>query len=340
LSQGSPLPHNDKPNFTELTHNVQAEAAYHETVERLNNPPALRTIQEQRIKDANDTAKAAEIRAKQLEDARLKAIEEGAAAAQQETAAERARREEAEKNLAAEKARTLQGQIENLRTDIQRFATSGTGQKGLVEQFQEIKALVKEMGLSNPAGAQDATIQLEITRLQMQDAREARAFQKQMRDSDREWDLKLQQLASDNNFRKEELAIKKQQGDMFANLPKLLGSAIGQGFAARAEALAGAGAASGAIAGQPAKVNTIVAGEGEAGEVECPDCHTLIGVAPTTKSTICAGCGIQYMIKREPRSEPAPSPTPPKNANVGTVGSLGTGPASPADEAEREERRL
>jgi len=46
----------------------------------------------------------------------------------------------------------------------------------------------------------------------------------------------------------------------------------------------------------------IAAGEGEAGETECPGCHSVIPISEVADDVICAGCGARYTIERIPKA--------------------------------------
>ena len=64
-------------------------------------------------------------------------------------------------------------------------------------------------------------------------------------------------------------------------------------------AVTGAGAVAGAGAGAITS-RVIEAGEGEAGETQCPvpGCNTVIPIQEADTGAVCAGCGTQYTIER------------------------------------------
>lgn len=162
--------------------------------------------------------------------------------------------------------------------------------KGLAEQVKEAKELLepfqKEKTTELPAEISlkiremDTNLQLRLE--EMKDARAA---------NDREWQLQLQKWQEEREDKRSlleaEISARKEGNVLLANGIEKLGQVI---TAAKG---AGVGTGTRAIASR-----VIEAAEGEAGETECPGCHTVIPIQGADTSAICAGCGTPYTISR------------------------------------------
>ena len=186
--------------------------------------------------------------------------------------------------------------------NLEKMVQQGMTQKNFAQQAAEIRELATELGFQRPdpalASAGDATIRLEISRLNMEEKRLEREFKWKMRQDDKQWQLEMQKLQDDRGAKQAELAQQAKRDDMFASFPQRIGSAIGKGMVESGEG--------GGVSERPkGKSHHIEAGTGDSGEVECPSCGQPIGIGPTARSAVCANCGTRLIVKRTETEAPA-----------------------------------
>jgi len=165
--------------------------------------------------------------------------------------------------------------------------------KTLPEQVKDAKDLIDTFG-QKPSG--DGNLSLEIEKvkgdreLQLEKLRIERAA------GERDFQLKMKQWETEREDKRAiasaEIAVKKEGNQLLADLVEKLAQVI----------TAAAGGAVGAGAARGIASRVIEAGEGEAGETECPSCHSVIPISESADDVICAGCGARYTIKRIPKS--------------------------------------
>jgi len=197
-----------------------------------------------------------------------------------------------------------QEKIESLRRDfsekmetLQKTIQSGGSQKSFMEQWTEMQTMAKEMGLEKTSTGQDPMIQLELAKMNYQQAKEDREFKWQMKQDDKKWQLEMQKLQDDREFRHIELNQQAKKDEMFASLPQTIGGAISKGLIDGQ----GEGEADHPITRQ-GKSYHIEIGEGESGDIICNNCDTPVGVGPTTTKAVCAGCNRIFNVTRKPVS--------------------------------------
>jgi ribosomal protein S27AE len=177
--------------------------------------------------------------------------------------------------------------------------------KGLADQIKEAKELInaiskpeKEAEISGIPGnimvemkKMDHDIQLRIQ--QMEDDRLQRK---------QDFDLKVKQWEEMREDRRDELAAKiqveKERNELIGGGLERLGRVFAQ---ATSEAPSeGMGVASGGISSP-----MIEAGEGDFGEISCPNCQSSVPIARDAVRAICPGCGQTYTVKRVPITKEA-----------------------------------
>ena len=168
-------------------------------------------------------------------------------------------------------------------------------QASILDQVNELNNLASVLGFQKVDPSQgDMSVQLEIIRLQNEEAHAKREFEWQMEKDKREWDLKLR---AQDNMNAVELAKLKQADDR----TKLLGSipeTIGRAVAAGIQQGGGEGGGEGAGGASRPRGSTIEADAGEFGVVECPGCQGEVAFGPTAPSAVCSGCGAKFPVKR------------------------------------------
>jgi len=164
--------------------------------------------------------------------------------------------------------------------------------KTLPEQVKDAKDLIDTFGQKTD-GAGNLSLEIEkvkgerelaITKLNAEIAAGNRDFQLKMK----QWETEREDKRAIANA---ELVVKKEGNQLLADVVEKLATII---TAAAGGAVGAAGA--GAIAG----ARVIEAREGEAGETECPNCHTRLAISESDVDVICAGCGARYSIERMP----------------------------------------
>lgn len=214
---------------------------------------------------------------------------------------------EAENKLQAEKIDSLRRdfatQMDVLNKTIEKMTTTKDA-RPLHEQFKEqyttVLDLAKGMGLERTSTGRDPMVDIKLAEMNYENARRDREWQLQLKESDRKWQMDLQELKDKREFRERELVIQAKRDEMIFSAPAVIGAAIAKGLAESAQG--GGAPPGGGIQNQPGSPQAFKgqAAEGESGEIECPSCHAMVGVGPTTTSAECAWCHSQFDIERGP----------------------------------------
>lgn len=192
-------------------------------------------------------------------------------------------------------------------------------QRNLVEQVKEAKDLLIALQPEKPKGSGllvegiPAEIALEIKKMDtnLQITLEQMKDDRQRRDQD--FKLTLEEFKENREMKRQEIdgkiQVEKDRNELLAGGIETIGKAIGRGYwEAGQEATAPQGGISQKQQSQ-AKSYTLKLDEGESGQFDCPNCHTKVGVGPTSTVVRCVGCNSQFPITRAPAaapSEPAP----------------------------------
>lgn len=177
------------------------------------------------------------------------------------------------------------------------------GKGSLADQLAGVRVMAKELGMAQPdIGAGDPALQVQMLQLQHAEAQREREFQWQMQKDREAREDRKEERIDERSYRTAELAIQREKTEMFAKAPEVLGRAIASGMMSSPES-GGRGIASKNKSGYH-----IEAGEGQGGEIECPNpgCKEPIGVGPTARAAVCATCGTRVSIKRVKSETPAP----------------------------------
>lgn len=204
------------------------------------------------------------------------------------------------------KANAGQSSISNQLAEVRNTAkelgwVEPEGKRTLSVQLEEVKNVAKELGLAEPksgGGVSDSVaLQLEKMRVDHELAIEQIRDDRSRRDA--EWDLTKEKWREEKELKQEEiqgnLAVKREQNELIGGITERLGRVIASAT------MSGGGGNSGGIAGQAGQIGqAIEAGEGEFGEVQCPNtnCGSIIAIAKDAAQAICTGCGTKYPIKR------------------------------------------
>jgi hypothetical protein len=217
---------------------------------------------------------------------------------------------------------TLGGQLLELKQAI-----AGGNRHNIMEELTAVETLATKLGFSKtppPATTFDTSsfhAQIELKRLEQEMQRENRRFQLEMKRDDRMWQLELAKLDAARAESAAKLEAEKRRWETIAAIPEQLGGAVAQGLISRNAA----GKAEQKVAAQAEEPPISVGAEPDAAaQFECPACHSIVGLGPTSKTAVCARCGQKFVIHRQPAPEsvkkaapqkpapaPAPAPVPP-----------------------------
>ena len=293
-----------------------------EMISRLKNPPAAEApFQIKGSVNLGDIDMQAQ--AKKAEDAAAAASKkaEDAAIAEREASQKRidTLTEEANKAKEALHNAELQRVSEQLSNKIEALqkAITGGNQKTIIEQLADVDTLAGKLGYLKPqAGPSsgDPHLMIELKKLEQIMAVDDRNFQARMAQDGREWTLKLRELDQNKVIADEKLAAERDKWKAISSIPTQLGTAVAKGLVQEG------GAAAGAVQAKGKKPVVISANKGESGELDCPNCGTLVAIGPTARGAVCASCNQQFSINRNPSlAPPATPPTPTLTPEEGEV---------------------
>jgi hypothetical protein len=201
------------------------------------------------------------------------------------------------KNLAI----TFQTQMEGLQKIIERQGS----QKSFIEQYTEAMETAKTLGfqMGQPAGGSSAELQLQLKKLDFDQAVTLRNLAREEKAEARKWDLELRRLDDDRKAKEAELAAAQRRDDMIASFPQAIGGAIARGVM---ESRGGGGAPGVASEPRGKTSHHIEAGPGESGETPCPECGEVMAIGPTARAAVCPGCGLRVPIHRTTKEPEEP----------------------------------
>jgi len=170
--------------------------------------------------------------------------------------------------------------------------------KPFKEQYDELLGLANSIGLAKPNnGIDDPRLKLEMLKMQAEMAREEREFKWRIRQDDKNFQIEMAKMAEERLYRGQQLEQARKKDEMIASAPEILGRAIAQGLKE----------SGGRVAKQPlqrTKSFSLEVGEGQGGEIECPQCQSPIGIHPTARTAVCSSCNMKIPIKRVPSAQP------------------------------------
>lgn len=189
------------------------------------------------------------------------------------------------------------GALKEVRGEIAEVK-SGADPSRLTAQWSALEQLAEKITAlrSSGGGGTDPAIQLEITKMQMDNARADREFQARMEQDRRQWELDKEKMQDDRYFKRQEAEYKQKSRDMYAGAPIILGDMIARGIRDKEAGKAGGGV--GQIQAKGKTGGYIEASEGDAGEVNCAVCQQPVYIGPTARSAECSNCRTRYPIKR------------------------------------------
>jgi len=202
--------------------------------------------------------------------------------------------EQTKEDLYKERVETLRNSFESKMQDLQKTIQqelTKNQSKTFQEQFQELQEISKLLGFEKTKEGRDPAISLELAKLDYERAREEREFKWKLRQDEKQWQIELQKLQDEREYRRAQLEQQAKKDEMLASFPQYIGSAIARGLL---ETKGGEAP----VTGQSSQGQHIEAGQGEGGEVECPSCGQPVGIGPTARTAVCANCGFKAPIRR------------------------------------------
>ncbi|GAH62284.1 unnamed protein product, partial [marine sediment metagenome] len=173
-----------------------------------------------------------------------------------------------------------------------------------MEQYSTVIETAKALGYSQPQMAGDLSSQVELKKMEFNQAMELKKMARDERRADREFQRQLNRDADERERRlnrdvderedkKDERLQQLRRDDMIAKTPQYIGGAIAQGLLANqskgGRVTEEASPEAKAPRGKQAK--HVETGWGESGEVECPGCNQPIAIGQTARTAVCANCG-------------------------------------------------
>ena len=200
------------------------------------------------------------------------------------------------------------GKLTELNKTIDLLATAPKrDDRPLHEQFKEqltsLRELAQDLGLEKTSGGQDPMIALELAKMNYAQAREEREFKWKMRQDEKSFQLELRKAEDDRQYKRAQIQAQAKKDELLATLPEQIGSALAKGVM---DSSARGAPQQRPISGSPGIPQAIKIGEGESGTIECPQCKSVIEVAPTTTEAGCLGCNARYPVIRTASSAPQP----------------------------------
>ena len=209
-------------------------------------------------------------------------------------------RSEIQKTQVERLASEFNGKFEMLAQQMQK----GMSQRSFGEQYNDLLQIAGQLGLVKPdngGGGSDPRFRLETLKMEADIAREERDFKWKMRQDEKQWQLDIKKLEVDAAIRREEIERQRQRDETFNRAPELIGRAIGK---AMIETDGDVQVSSRPKTRGKVDIFPLEAEMGEAGTVDCPKCHSQIGIGPTINTAACAKCGSRVQITRTaPRAE-------------------------------------
>ena len=195
--------------------------------------------------------------------------------------------------------------------EIMGLVTSLNPKTNLAEQVKEARDLLtalqppEDKRKEGVVEGVPASVAIDLHRMDndMKITLEKMADDRQRRDQ--EFQLTLRKYDEERISRQEKMqidyTIQKERNEMLSGGLQLFGRAAGKAYAdALGKTPQGAavqGARAGAEAATP-KSYHIELNQGEAGTMECPGCHSPVGVGPETKVAECVGCHTKFEVIR------------------------------------------
>jgi len=194
---------------------------------------------------------------------------------------------------------TLKAQIEQM----QKMIADGLAKPkdpGIVEQINQIGQIAGVLGYAKPdaSGALPAELKLQMFKMELEEKQRARQFEWDKITSDRNWQLELKKLDLEVSARGAEIAAEREKRSMLSSPFEAIGIAIARGL------MDSGGEIPHPVSKKKAKRSEfqLQAGEGESGEVDCPECGEKVAIAPDARSTVCPSCEAKVTITRIPKS--------------------------------------
>jgi hypothetical protein len=270
-------------------------------VDKIKNPPSVVEMQREAAQRMAEEKKAEKDRADAAEQRERDRIQKENEEAKEKAKVAEQKRIEAEQSLQAQQNQILLEKFDELRAS----------QKPLSQQFEEYFSfadkVAEKMGFQKPGAtkpaSEDPRIALELAKLNLDAAREERKFQLEMDERKRQWDVKLIELSDTRDFKKKEIEMQEKKNEQLFSFPQMLGGAIAKGLIDHEAGVASPGSIS---QRQPntGKTFQFQVPEGGFGSAECPNCHALVEVGPTTDLAECLECKTQYPVTRTPAKSP------------------------------------
>lgn len=195
---------------------------------------------------------------------------------------------------------TLKAQIEHLQKVIQ-DGLAKPKEPGIADQISQITQIAGILGYSKPTASETlpAEVQLQIKKMDIENAQAQREFEHKMKVDERNWQLDLKKLDIENANRAAQISAEKEKRGVWATPFESIGSAIARGLVD-----SGGQISRPSTTRRKRSTHRLEAGEDDSGTLECPECGEPIAIAPRARSAVCSSCDATISISRV-QGEPA-----------------------------------
>jgi hypothetical protein len=195
----------------------------------------------------------------------------------------------------------LKAEIQKSNETLERLIQQIGTKKGFMEEYNEALTTAKTLGLYNPQAGGDASVTIQLKKMEFEQTMALRKMMQEDKRADKQFQLEMRKYDDEREFKKEEVERAKKRDEMWAGAPETIGRFIARGVAESGMGGDSVGESPISEEAPPApkgKQLGILAGVGEAGEAECPQCQQTLAIGPTARVAVCANCGAKYPIKR------------------------------------------
>lgn len=170
-----------------------------------------------------------------------------------------------------------------------------------VEIITDIRTTAAELGLKPPdPGASDPALQLQLLHLQNEEAARQREHEWDKMKHAEEMEERREQRKETSAVAMANIAQQQKRDEMIPQGLQVIGTMIAKGIR---ESEPGSGITEETPKGSRQYQATVPVGG--SGEMDCPNCNSVVGIGPTADMAVCANCDSRISIKRVGAGAPA-----------------------------------
>ena len=184
---------------------------------------------------------------------------------------------------------------------LQKTILEGTGnrnQPGFMDMITQTEQIAKILGYKKAEEGSGLApeVRIALMKMDMENQTAMRKFEWDKIQSERMWQLEIKKIEQAAQSELYKAQLEKDKRGMIASPFESIGAAIARGL------MDGGGNIGGTPKRTLKKSNLhIEALVGDAGEIDCPECHQVIAIGPTSTEAVCPGCETRFPINRSER---------------------------------------